>query len=153
MLLTFFGYLQTIQWYRLVVCSDNQPALREWLCAAIGLEATKDLVCIGSVVDGELRGVVGYDMYNGSSIAMHVAGKPGWLNRELLRVCFDYPFNICKVNVILGFVPSGNKEALRFNKHLGFTEDLVIPGGHPDGALSIMTMRRENCRYLGENRG
>jgi RimJ/RimL family protein N-acetyltransferase len=79
---------------------------------------------------------------------MHVAGDPGWLTRELLRVCFDYPFNVCKVNMIIGLVPSGNKEAIRFNTHLGFRLETTLVDAHPDGALLLMTMRRGECRYL-----
>lgn len=131
-----------------MVCSDNQEVLREWLCNRIGLIPTSSLCCIGSVSGTDILGVVGFDQYNGSSIIMHVAGDPGWLTRELLKACFDYPFNICKVNMIIGLVPSGNKEAIRFNTHLGFKLETTLVDAHPDGALLLMTMRRGECRYL-----
>lgn len=137
---------------KVVVSSDNQPLLREWLCERIGLVPTENIQCIASVSGGIIRGVVGYDNYNGASIQMHVAGEPGWLTRDLIWVCFDYPFNICKCNVILGIVPSGNVEALRFNKHLGFKVLSTVEGAHPDGALVFMAMRRGECRYLNRKR-
>lgn len=94
---------------------------------------------------------MGYDSYNGASIQMHVAGTPGWITKDILKAGFDYPFNVCKVNVIIGLVPSGNAEALRFNTHLGFTKRLELEGAHPDGSLIMMTMTRGECRYLNRN--
>ncbi len=135
-----------------MVSSENQDLLKEWLCSRIGLVPTKDIQLIGSIEGGIIRGVVGFDGYNGASITMHVAGEPGWLTRDLIWACFDYPFNRCGVNVILGVVPSGNKDALRFNKHLGFKLRLEIEGAHPDGSLIVMTMTRGECRYLNRKR-
>ena len=134
------------------VCCDNQPDLRVWLCDRIGLTATDDIRLVGSVEGSTIKGVVGFDGYNGASIQMHVAGDPGWLTRELLRACFEYAFNVCKVNMILGMVPSGNVDALRFNAHLGFNTGFVLDGAHPDGALVLMTMRRGECRFISQNR-
>lgn len=130
--------------------SDNQAELRTWLCDRIGLVATSDLCCIGSINNSGILGVVGYDQYNGSSIVMHVAGTPGWLTRDLIVACFDYAFNVCKVNMIIGLVPSGNADAIRFNKHLGFETRITLEDAHPDGSLILMTMRRGQCRYIKE---
>lgn len=135
-----------------MVSSDDQAALRDWLCEKIGYAPTKNIQCIGAVIGGKIRGVVGFDNYNMASVQMHVAGEPGWLTRELIRVCFDYPFNVCKVKVIIGLVPSGNVDAIRFNKHLGFKVIHELEGAHPDGSLVLMTMRRGECRYLKRER-
>lgn len=134
------------------MCSDRQDELKQWLCDRIGLTPTSDIRLIGSVKGDRILGVVGYDGYNGASIQMHVAGEPGWLNRDLLWACFDYAFNVCKVNVIIGLVPSGNTDALRFNRSLGFKSRLVLDGAHPDGSLWLMTMTRGECRFLNRKR-
>jgi hypothetical protein len=131
---------------------DYDGQFCEWLCDRIGLVPTKNIRCIAHVRDNEILGVVGFDNYNGSSIQMHVAGTPGWLTRKLIWFSFDYPFNVCKVNTIIGVVPSGNIDAVRFNKHLGFRERLVLDGAHPDGSLIVMTMDRAECRYLSKDR-
>lgn len=128
-----------------------QSTLAHWLCQRIGLVPTKNIQCIGTVSRGIIRGVVGYDNYNGASVMMHVAGEDGWLTRELLRVAFDYPFNHCKVNMLIGLVPSGNTDAIRFNKHLGFQLVNELEGAHPDGSLLLMVMKRGECRYLNRN--
>jgi RimJ/RimL family protein N-acetyltransferase len=93
-------------------------------------------------------GVVGFDGYNGASVMMHVYGEGNWVSRDLLKVAFDYPFNHLNCNLVMGLVPSGNKEALRMNRHLGFKVETTLEGAHPDGALILMVMRREECRWL-----
>jgi hypothetical protein len=48
------------------------------------------------------------------AIYMHVAAStPHWLDREFLRVCFDYPFRQLGANVVIGLVPSTNEKARR----------------------------------------
>jgi hypothetical protein len=91
---------------------------------------------------------VGFDGYNGASLQMHVAGEQGWLTRDLIWATFDYAFNVCNVNMIMGLIPSGNSDAIRFNTKLGFKTELVLDGAHPDGSLWLMTMRRRECRFL-----
>jgi hypothetical protein len=135
-----------------MVSSDDQPALREWLCSRIGLVPTENIQCLGTVNGGRILGVVGFDGYNGASIQMHVAGEPGWLTRGLIKATFDYAFNVCKVNVVLGLIPSGNVQAIRFNSMLGFSVRDTIEGAHPDGSLVLMAMYRRECRYLIKDR-
>ena len=131
-----------------MIVTEPQTILREWLCERIGLVPTMDLRCIGSVLHGELVGVVGFDQYNGASMVMHCAGQGHWLTRDMLWAVFDYPFRVCNANIVLGFVPSGNTDAIRFNTHIGFKVEAVLEGAHPDGALWLMTMKRGECRYL-----
>lgn len=133
-----------------MIVTHDQPTLERFL-RAVEPEASY-LRCIGNVLNGKLVGVVGYDNYNGASIMAHTHGEGNWLTREFLRVMFHYPFVVCGVNVIIGLVPSGNARAIKFNKHLGFTTQLKIPGAHPDGSLVVMTMTRRECRYLHEER-
>jgi RimJ/RimL family protein N-acetyltransferase len=45
-------------------------------------------------------------------------------------------------------VPSGNKRALHFDKRMGFKEVARIKDAHPDGELIILSMRRDECRFL-----
>lgn len=135
-----------------MIVIDNQPLLQRALCAATNLTPTPDLVCIGNVnADGQLLGVVGYNhIVPGGSCQMHVAGvRPNWIDREFLRVAFDYPFNRLGVSVIIGPVSSANHQAMRFDQHLGFAELTRVPDGYGPGEdIVILTMRRDQCRYL-----
>lgn len=135
-----------------MVSSDHQAALAAWLCGRIGLVATPNLVCIGNVREDKIIGVVGFDNYNGSSIMMHAAGDPGWLTTSLLYVAFHYAFVTCRSNMIIGLIPSGNAQAIRFNTHVGFKTVLNLEGAHPDGSLLLMTMDRGECRFLNKER-
>jgi hypothetical protein len=135
-----------------MIVTHDQFGLSHWLRSRIGLVHTPDLRCIGNVLNNRLAGVVGYDNYNGSSVMMHSAGDGNWLTKEMLYAAFDYPFKVCKVNMIIGLVPSGNTDAIKFNRHIGFIVETVLDGAHPDGSLFVMTMRREKCRYLTRRR-
>ena len=135
-----------------MIVTENQLMLSHWLQERIGLVPTPNLRCIGNFLNGKLMGVVGYDNFNGASIMMHSAGEGNWLTKEMLHAVFHYPFDVCKVNMVLGLVPSGNGQAIRFNHHIGFKTLTEIPGAHPDGSLVIMAMRRRECRYLNRRR-
>lgn len=104
---------------------------------------------IGWERDGKLIAGVLYDNFNGRSVQMHVAAEgKHWLVREYLRTCFDYPFNQLKVNKVIGLVDSTNLDALRFDRHLGFVDEHVIKDAGKYGDLHILTMTREQCRFL-----
>ena len=107
---------------------------------------------IGLVKDGQLIAGVMYDNYNIQSVQMHVAAMPGrrWMTREYLRLCFVYPFGQLAVKKIIGLVDSTNADALRFDKHLGFVEEAVIREAGKYGDLHILTMTRQQCRFLGD---
>lgn len=131
-----------------MIVSDHQDILTTWLCDRIGLVATPDLRCLGRVRDGKLIAVVGFDGWNGASCQMHCAGDdPRWINRDFLSRAFSYPFDN-GYQVLIVLVPSGNKKAIKLNKHLGFSTLVEIPDAHPDGSLLVMSMPREACRWI-----
>ena len=120
-----------------------------WLCEKIGYVPTVHFRCIGNVNEkGEIKGVVGFDGWNGASCQIHVAGEGNWVNRELIRCVFDYAFNTAEMKVLIGAVPSGNERAIHFDKRMGFKEVARIKDAHPDGELIILSMRRDECRFL-----
>lgn len=138
-----------------MITQRHQDFLKHWLCERIGLVPTPELTCIGSVdsTDTILKGVVGFDGYNGASILMHMAGDhPHWLDRTVLFASFDYVFNELGCTQALAMVPSGNTVALDINKRLGFEVVVELEGAHPDGSLFIMRMMRDNCKWLAPRR-
>lgn len=105
--------------------------------------------CIGLEENGTLIAGVMYDWHNGASIYMHVAAVGRhWLSQEFLRICFDYPFNQLKCNVVIGIVAEDNTRAQRFDEHLGFSIEHRIKNADPSGDMIIYTMRKENCRWI-----
>ena len=80
---------------------------------------------------------------------MHCASlTPRWISKDLLWACFDYPFNKLGLRVILATVSSNNEEALKLDRHLGFVDKAYIEDAHKDGDLVILTMRKEECKWL-----
>jgi RimJ/RimL family protein N-acetyltransferase len=138
-----------------IVCGPLwHERLVEYLCEAIGLVPTPHIQVIGRTNgEGKLVGVVGYDNWNEVACEMHMAGEPGWITREFMRVAFDYPFNKAGLNMVLARVPCGNPVALEIDKRLGFELECTLIGAHQDGALHILSMRREDCRHIKVKHG
>ena len=131
------------------VVTDNQDHLRGWITGVLGMQFSPYATFIGQEVDGEVKAVVAFDNILDKSCEMHTAAiVPNWISKDLLWACFDYPFNILKVKVILASVASTNKEALKLDRHLGFVDKAYIEDAHIDGDLVILAMRREDCRWL-----
>lgn len=132
---------------------DDKDGVSAWVAERIPNCSPWDLPfeAIGLEQDGELIAGVVYDGYiEGARVNMHVAGVgKRWLTREFLSVCFKYPFVQLGVNVVIGLVESTNEAALKFDKHLGFTEACRIEGGAKDSDLIVLTMPRKTCRFLG----
>jgi RimJ/RimL family protein N-acetyltransferase len=116
-----------------------------------GFARGEDMRCIGLRRHGELIAGVVYEGFNGRNMMIHVAAEPGrrWLVREYLRACFVYPFEICGVERLTGYVNESNTEARRFDEHLGFKEEARLKGAAPDGGDVILyVMWKSECRYV-----
>ena len=116
----------------------------------VPLHLSDDFQAFGVMREGELIAVVGYNGFCGRICQMHVAGDGGhWVNRALLNAAFDYPFRQLDLVAVLSPIAASNERALRFDKHVGFTEVHRVPEGWAHGDdLIILEMRREACRYL-----
>jgi hypothetical protein len=98
---------------------------------------------------GNVLGGVIYDGYTGGCIFMHQAGfSRRWLTGNMLWIVFDYPFNQLGVRKVAGTINANNKELLDFNRKLGFKEEARIKDAYPDGDMLVLTMSREECRWL-----
>lgn len=134
----------------------DKDRIGPWVCKITGGKYEKAISAgIGLEKNGELIAGVLYDSWNGRSVCMHVAAKPGarWMTREFLWMSFDYPFNQLKVNQIIGLVDSTNQQARAFDEHIGFRVAAVIPDAGKSGDLMIYTMHRNECRWIREKHG
>lgn len=132
-----------------MITTAHQDILASWLCKVIGYVPSPNIRCIGQVDgEGNIVGVVGFDGYNGASVMMHVAGKGNWCTRSMLYATFHYAFERLRCKMVIGLVPSGNLSAINFNLRIGFKLINDLQDAHPDGSLLLMTMRREECRWL-----
>jgi hypothetical protein len=106
-------------------------------------------VVISHTRHDELTGGMIYNCYTGASINIHIAGfDPRWGDRDLVWVGFDYPFNQLGCKKVIGQVPSYNDLALEFDLKLGFKIEAVIKDVFPNGDLFVVSMLKEDCRFL-----
>lgn len=92
---------------------------------------------------------IGYNGFIGRTCCMHmVIQRPELVSRRITREAFEFPFNVCNCEAVIGFVDSKNHAALDFDRRLGFRDVLVIPNGGPDGDLIQLVMTRADCRWL-----
>jgi hypothetical protein len=101
----------------------------------------------------QLMGGVLFSDWMGGSVQVHVAGlQPGWADKSLLYLTFNYPFVQLNVKKLIGLVPEWNYRARNLNLHLGFQieykVDDVFNHKHLDNGMYIMSMRKEDCRWL-----
>jgi hypothetical protein len=96
--------------------------------------------------DELMGGVVFTDYYYHHSISVHAhSWNPRWLNRDLLYVIFDYPFNQLKVKHLFA---SAREDKTSFDLNIGFRIVARVEHFYPDTAKVWMRMDREDCRYL-----
>lgn len=110
--------------------------------------------CIARYSENDkLMGGTLYTDYWGGSVGCHFAGfHPGWINRELLWLGFDYPFNQLKVKKLFGLIPEWNVQSRNTALRLGFkieylTEDVFNRDDGING-MYLTSMRREDCKWL-----
>lgn len=116
-----------------------------------GLARSEGMAAIGLRKDGQLVAGVVYEGFNGRNIWIHVAALPGsrWMTRDYLRACFEYPFTVCGVDRLSGYVNESNTAARRFDEHLGFREEARLTGAAPDGGDVILyVMWKKECRHV-----
>jgi L-amino acid N-acyltransferase YncA len=133
------------------VVGEQRPVFIDWAQRALGgIRLARDAKTIAAVRDGEILAVVCYDTFTAFDCHMHIAsnGSRLWLTRAFLREAFAYPFLQCGLRRITGLVSASNKDAMRFDLHLGFRIEGLCREGAPDGDLFILGMLRRECRFI-----
>lgn len=116
-----------------------------------GLHPGADARCIGLERDGALVAGAMYEGFNGRNVWVHLAGLAGgrWMTRTFLKAGFAYPFLVCGVDRLSGYVNASNRQVRRLNEHLGYEVEAVLRGAAPDGGdVLIYVMWKRNCRYV-----
>lgn len=93
---------------------------------------------------------VAYEGINAHHCWMHMAvERAEAITRDFVRAAFAYPFLICKVERVRGYVEASNTAARSINERLGFRADVVLEGAAKDGGdVIVYAMRRGECRFL-----
>lgn len=129
----------------------NDPVAIEKISKAVSVPFIKSHhQCIARFEGDELCGGVFFTDYNIASIQIHVASfRRRWIDRELLWITMDYPFNKLKVKKLIGLVRETNKAAIDFDLHLGFKVEARIPDVFEDCGMVVLGLYRSDAlRYL-----
>ena len=132
------------------IVGEQRPAFLEWAQRAMGVTLAADAKTITAVRGDEILAVACYDVLSPLDCQMHIAsnGSRRWLTRAFLREAFGYPFLQLGLRRVTGLVAASNKDALRFDLHLGFRVEGLCREGAPDGDLFILGMLRRECRFI-----
>jgi RimJ/RimL family protein N-acetyltransferase len=132
----------------------DSDLVKQWMAPRIGSPAPAhhNTICL---VEGEkILAGVWLENYNGVSAVLHVAGEgKRWLTRAFAEAVFHYAFNVLGCKKLIGVVSSANTQARRFDEHLGFKIETVIEDADPTGSLIIYSLKRSDCKFLGETHG
>lgn len=120
--------------------ADRVDQLSHWGgFEAIGLEDASGELVAGFVLNNMTE----------TNAHVHIAGiGKRWLTKTFLRACFEYAFHQCGLKRLTGLVSEHNSDALRFDQHLGFEHEATIPWGNAGGAVIMLVMWKEKCRWI-----
>lgn len=132
------------------VVYENVDEMVVWASKIIGFQPRPDVTAIGWRESGSLRAVTLYDGFSECDCNIHIAsdGSGNWLRRAFLIASFMHPFVQWRLRRVTGLVPVKNKDALRFDLHLGFKQEGYLQHALPDDDLYVLGMLKENCRYI-----
>lgn len=122
-----------------------------WACEKMGIgQFARDAFSMGLERDGELVAVVVFDRFTDCDCHMHVAsdGSNAWLNKELLLAAFAYPFTQLGFRRVTALIPASNAAALKFNRHLGFTQEGYHRHAMPDDDIIALGLLRADCKFI-----
>lgn len=134
----------------MLIYGDDDKLL-PWAARAIGIERFRDDArAIGQSRNGIINAVVVYDTFSACDVNMHIAsdGSGRWLTREFLVAAFAFPFIQLRLRRVTAMVPASNHAALKFDRHLGFTDEGFHPKALPNDDIRSLGMLREACRFI-----
>ena len=132
-----------------MIITDRQEELGRWLMSRLGGTYLAGRgVYIGLERNGLICAVAGFEDYNTASIMGHLAVDGNRMDLKWIKYCFKYVFDIAKVNKLIGLVSSTNTRAYTMNLKFGYIEEAVIKDADKYGDMVIMTMTREQCKYI-----
>lgn len=128
---------------------SNDPDANKAVYDALGVIPTPADVSFSRWKGDECMGVALYQRYTHTAIVVHVVGfVDNWMSRDFIWVSFHYPFVQLGCERLFSLVNENNKEALNFNKRMGFQIETRIRKVYPDGDQIVLVMERDDCRWL-----
>lgn len=134
---------------RLVV--DEDKRVGPWIAERLDEPLPECFRTIGLEENGNLIAAVLYESFFPEFCLIHVAASPckRWMTKDMLRITFLYPFRQLGLKKLYGPVRVSNTQAQRFDEHLGFIREQVIPKGYKGKEdLIIYSMTADQCRFI-----
>ena len=122
------------------------PEIAQWVMEPIG-RWTPEMTAIGDWKDGKLIAGVAFESQNANCMWGHQRidsppCKQFWINVA------DFIFNQAGCKRFSALVEVQNEKAINLNKRIGFEIEATLKLAGKNGDLHIMTLWRENCRFL-----
>ena len=125
------------------------PEHHPWIARRTRLTLSPGFMAIEAVEGDRILGMVGYDGWTTTSVAMHVALDDPRSILRLIRPAFGIAFYEYGKEVVIGQVLSTNARSLDLCKRLGFREVFRGKDWVDHGVdLVLHEMRRGECRWL-----
>jgi RimJ/RimL family protein N-acetyltransferase len=139
----------------ILVGADKEVA--DWVRTRIPHMGERDFgpcAALGVMKDGQPVAGVVYHALTEHVVEVSIAAEPGsrWCSRSVLKALFGYPFGQVGCVTMVARTGKKNHKARKLLKGLGFALVGPIPSAidGKEDAL-IFTMRRKDCRWLGDN--
>lgn len=129
--------------YRII--DNDTPRCQEFLRNEFGIVATDIYVCIGLERFSKINVVAGFNYFNGRSAHIHLYIKNGTrMTREFIWFVFYYAFVQAGLELLIAMMPERKPLSDKF----GFIERYRIEGAHPEGAVIMRTLKKNDCRFI-----
>ena len=127
----------------MILANRNIP---EWVMQGIG-KHHEGMFGIGEIREGQLIAGIAFENKKAKSIWGHqkIEAPP---SKAFWITAADYIFNHCKCERMSATVEADNAKAIRLNLHIGFVIEHVLKDAGDNGDLLIMTLWKDNCRFL-----
>lgn len=133
----------------MITVREAHPSHYPWIARRTRLNVGAGFFALEAVRGDTVVGMVGFDGWTATSVAMHVAVDEPHVLRRLIRPSFGVAFYEYGKEVAIAQVLGTNERSLRLVKGLGFREvyrgkDWVDHGVD----LVLHEMRRGECRWI-----
>lgn len=129
------------------------PEVGYWVAGKMRGSFGKDTsTAIGLEKEGVIVAGVIYENWNGKSLMVHLAIE-GRVTRAFLGAIFRYGFVTCGIEKAIAPIESNNAKIIKFVENAGFLREATIKDAAPGGDILIYTLKKSDCRFLGEKYG
>jgi hypothetical protein len=118
----------------------------------IRCEDTQGIVAYS--ITGKILAACVADSFSPDSCNVHMfIDNPVVIKHGFLHEIGRHMFETCGRSHIFGLVPSNNEKAIKFDKHIGFTEVARIPDGVGTGTdYVVLRMNKEDCPWINQTK-